>query len=201
MAKKVKEVDPPKRKQYKGITKGFVYFIQEEDHGSIKIGYSTKNPLERLKSIQGNNPRRLHIAGTIETLACQFVEGELHKKFDAYHISGEWFDASLELVEFIRSDDAIKEFLRNIRSGDVVSKPREAFRAHIDTIRRVCESCKIFEAVTKNGCLCKGCLKDWLDKNNHVYKTISNTNPDKRAAIEFEPSPWQENAVRDLEDR
>lgn len=43
---------------YRGMSCSFVYFIGERDGGTLKIGRA-KNPIDRLRSMQTGNPRRL----------------------------------------------------------------------------------------------------------------------------------------------
>lgn len=54
-------------------------------------------------------------------------------------------------------------------------------------------------SVTRDGRFCLKCLRAWLDEDTPLvwYRSRS---ADQRQAREFEPSPWQENAIRFLED-
>lgn len=78
----------------------YIYFIQESGDGCIKIGRS-KDPISRLKAIQGHNPNSLKllkvINGDIEE------EKILHGLFFRERIrsAGEWFVPSEELMKFI----------------------------------------------------------------------------------------------------
>lgn len=80
---------------------GYVYFIQQGDDssGPIKIGWS-HNVSQRLAQLQTANPtplRLLHrISGSFHD------EQALHKKFASYRLNAEWFEASIELLEYIR---------------------------------------------------------------------------------------------------
>lgn len=68
---------------------GYVYFIQAETGGPIKIGYAS-NPQKRLGYLQNGNPARLAIIGLV--LAQPSVERFYHERFAAGRIRGEWFD-------------------------------------------------------------------------------------------------------------
>ena len=48
------------------MSEGFVYFIQEEETGRIKIGFSEKHPKGRLKDFQTGNSNKLNLLGYIE---------------------------------------------------------------------------------------------------------------------------------------
>lgn len=75
-----------------------VYFIQEENDGLIKIGYS-RNPNRRLKSLQTNNPRKLRILKVIDGEMCR--ETYLHHRCSKFNASGEWFHPHPELIDYI----------------------------------------------------------------------------------------------------
>lgn len=70
----------------------FVYAIQEQDTGNIKLGIS-RDPHPRLKQLQTGN------SSTLELLAYRKAEQRfkdehaLHAKAPHYHIRGEWFTA------------------------------------------------------------------------------------------------------------
>lgn len=77
---------------------GWVYFAVRHADRAIKIGYS-KNPSERLKSFHsGSGPCTLvaEMPGNLEH------ETELHRRFAASRIGGEWFRRTDELVALIR---------------------------------------------------------------------------------------------------
>ena len=78
----------------------WIYFILDARNNAIKIGYS-KNPLQRLSELQVGNSTQLRLIKTIE--GGVNVERKLHTKFKDLRISGEWFQASQELMRFIDS--------------------------------------------------------------------------------------------------
>lgn len=83
---------------------GLTYFIQGEDGGPIKIGFTTNHPKERLSELQVGSPVRLCFVG--------FMKGrrelELHRRFAHLRLHGEWFDNDLELCEFILENNAMR---------------------------------------------------------------------------------------------
>lgn len=77
-----------KETKYNKRYKGFIYFIQGEFGGAIKVGFS-KNPEERLKQLQTGYPdtlqRLLLVAGNEQD------ERNFHKEFEKFRLNGEWF--------------------------------------------------------------------------------------------------------------
>ena len=66
----------------------YIYFIQHGDSGPVKIGLS-KTPTERVKKLQTGNPRELILRHVIP--GDRGVENDLHERFKAALIRGEWF--------------------------------------------------------------------------------------------------------------
>ncbi len=77
---------------------GYVYLIAAKGTGSVKIGFSSKLPDNRLRSLQTANPIDLQ-------LLC-FVHGtrrdelRYHAKFDHLRVRGEWFKDGPEIREY-----------------------------------------------------------------------------------------------------
>jgi hypothetical protein len=84
------------------MSDGFVYFIQEEESGNIKIGFSEKHPKGRLKDFQTGNSNKLTLVGYIE--GTYKDESNLHKEFSKERIrkGNEWFESSPRLKERIK---------------------------------------------------------------------------------------------------
>ena len=74
-----------------------VYFIQSVETRAIKIGVSTR-PEKRLKALQTAHGRTLLLLGTTK----KFSEQDLHKRFKEIRSGGEWFQADVELLRFLR---------------------------------------------------------------------------------------------------
>ena len=77
-----------------------VYFIQEENNGLIKIGYSD-NPKDRLRSLQVSSPNKLKIIKVVDGNFDR--ERFIHYKFSKFSVRGEWFSPNSELVEYINN--------------------------------------------------------------------------------------------------
>lgn len=71
----------------------FVYFVQNESTGSIKIGHS-QDPSARLVALQVGNESLLVLLGTLS--GGHVLEGSTQSRFAKSHIRGEWFRADIE---------------------------------------------------------------------------------------------------------
>jgi hypothetical protein len=85
-----------------------IYFLRDPD-GAIKIGKAV-DVKKRIQSLQGGNPRQLTTLLVVQ--APRRLEFELHRRFKASRLQGEWFASSPELLDCIAS----------LRDG-VVSEP------------------------------------------------------------------------------
>lgn len=78
--------------------KSFVYFVQPVNGGPVKIGCS-KMPRARLSSLMAWSPFKLRL---LATAPGDYVsEGQLHRRFEADRLHGEWFRPSPDLMELI----------------------------------------------------------------------------------------------------
>jgi hypothetical protein len=75
-----------------------VYFIQIGDSGPIKIGVSV-DVQKRLQQLQTASPYQLRLLAKL--LGGESKEAELHRRFAAFKMQGEWFSPSQELQDFI----------------------------------------------------------------------------------------------------
>ena len=84
------------------MTEGFIYFIQEEETGRIKIGFSEKHPKGRLQDFQTGNSNKLNLIGYIE--GTYEDETILHQEFSEERIrkDNEWFKSSPRLTAKIK---------------------------------------------------------------------------------------------------
>ena len=96
------------------MSDGFVYFIKMEETGEIKIGFTEKNPKERLKDLQTGNSNKLILLGYID--GTNQDEFNLHQEFSEERKSiGEWFKPSPRL-EF-RIKELLEESLEDKKRG------------------------------------------------------------------------------------
>lgn len=83
-----------------------IYLIICHKTRNCKIGYS-KDPIKRLHQLQTGSPNVLSLYGTIE--GDMNKEKQLHKKFQQYSQSGEWFKYNFDIAkEFIPIDTPYK---------------------------------------------------------------------------------------------
>ena len=79
-----------------------IYFIHSEESNAVKIGRA-KDVEKRLKSLQTAHPHELKIIKKFKLKggkAAQELESSLHQKFDHLRLSGEWFKAEPELLDY-----------------------------------------------------------------------------------------------------
>lgn len=69
---------------------GHTYFIQSVYGGPIKIGSSANSLLSRLKALQTGHPEPLRV---LARMPGAFHEGQLHRRFADWRLTGEWFAA------------------------------------------------------------------------------------------------------------
>lgn len=79
---------------------GVTYFIQGEEGGPIKIGFTKNRPSERLTELQIGSPVKLRFVGFMRGRR----EPELHRQFAHLRLHGEWFDNETELCDFIQEN-------------------------------------------------------------------------------------------------
>ena len=82
--------------------KPVVYFVQAAC-GPIKIGWS-KNLDQRLATLQRYSAEKVTLLATMR--GALLLEQELHERFAAHRLHGEWFSPAEELLYFIR-DNAV----------------------------------------------------------------------------------------------
>lgn len=76
---------------------GGVYFVQGEDGGPVKIGFSRNGAEPRLKALQCGSPVVLKLLAWIP--APQGLERALHAHLSEWREHGEWFEPVPELFE------------------------------------------------------------------------------------------------------
>jgi hypothetical protein len=82
-------------------TDGFVYFITADfPDFPVKIGFTRKENGRRQRYLQISCPYRLVVLGTFP--GRHKDEFELHRRFAAQQLEGEWFSRSPELMEVIK---------------------------------------------------------------------------------------------------
>lgn len=85
------------------LTDTYLYVIQAEDGGPVKIGVS-RNPANRLSQLQSAHHKPLRIVDSFE--GSYATEKRIHERLSEKRLSGEWFEDCPELweaVNFVRS--------------------------------------------------------------------------------------------------
>lgn len=93
--------------KYRREFRGNIYFIQSNNTGPIKIGFSEK-PDKRISGIRGEHPYTITTLLVISHVI-EEDEGKLHSYFKEYNIKGEWFqpEVVLDFIEKIKQDKKI----------------------------------------------------------------------------------------------
>lgn len=67
-----------------------IYFINSDGRADcIKIGYTRRDPQDRLRKLQTATPDQLRLIGAVE--GERYLERMLHKRYQHLRIRGEWF--------------------------------------------------------------------------------------------------------------
>ena len=83
----------------------WVYFIQGDDGGPIKIGRTQQNPQWRVDALQCGYPfGKLRLIWLIRGTG--LLERELHERFKKSRLRGEWFTPSDEVLGFLEQQRA-----------------------------------------------------------------------------------------------
>jgi hypothetical protein len=111
MSKNTRPTKMPKRAQSKQHTTpvrtespGYVYFVRDTTFGFTKISRAHGTLKQSLAALQFGNPDILTIYKAIKCAPqCPAPEMEynLHHKFAAYHIRGEWFEITKSQIDEI----------------------------------------------------------------------------------------------------
>jgi hypothetical protein len=81
-------------------TNTFVYFIVDWQRQVVKIGVS-QSPQKRLAALQTSNPNPLELAAMIP--GGYVPERQLHERYAAHRLNGEWFQLTQEIIDQIES--------------------------------------------------------------------------------------------------
>lgn len=101
MEAKAAERESRKGEQKPRTLAGFVYLLQSAS-GNYKIG-RTKNPDDRLRTFGVKLPFEVEYTCVIATDDMYALEAELHARFDAKWVDGEWFALDEADVQYIKS--------------------------------------------------------------------------------------------------
>lgn len=80
---------------------GYVYLVASPS-GHYKIG-RTRDIHDRMRTFEVKLPFEPRLEHTIKTSDCVALETELHHRFEAKRVNGEWFALSPGDVQYIKS--------------------------------------------------------------------------------------------------
>lgn len=85
----------------RGKTKGWIYVVQMNGDGPVKIGYSNDegSARSRVSQLQTGNPYPLEMIWLSN--GNQGIEAKVHRILSAHRMSGEWFHPSMEVMGFL----------------------------------------------------------------------------------------------------
>lgn len=89
-------VPPPAAPAY--VEDGLIYFLNAKESQRVKIGFAV-NLERRVKELQTGCPEKLTVLRTIPGTRAD--ERNLHKRFAAYRLTGEWFRNAAPLMNYI----------------------------------------------------------------------------------------------------
>lgn len=76
-----------------------IYFIRDGSNGYVKIGYTSVCARVRLAQMQVSTASVLELVGTME--GDLYAEADLHSRYSAQRVRGEWFRPSDDLLVLI----------------------------------------------------------------------------------------------------
>ncbi|HCG8575818.1 GIY-YIG nuclease family protein [Vibrio parahaemolyticus] len=113
-----------------------LYFIIENEdliNQRIKIGIST-DPIKRLKNLQTGNSRRLALMGWINSNNDRELERELHQKYQAQRVIGEWFEINHEIVlDLLKQYSYCSYIALQTNAGELIGCDRHGIPEYEDT--------------------------------------------------------------------
>lgn len=110
---------------------GNVYLIQRGGDGPIKIGATAGDPLRRMATLQTASPETLYLIGCVRG-----SEDDIHQRFRAHHISGEWFVAHEDILSFARLNNVPPRRTNTLSDYTVGVRVSKSLRAELEIERR-----------------------------------------------------------------
>lgn len=110
----------------------WVYFVQQGDRGSIKIGVAD-NIERRIKGLQTGSPHKLNLLARIGCggrKQAYDLENQLHRRFSSYRLEGEWFARQVifsmhklkEKIDWEGEDLSMKSFVNKVEKSKNATK-------------------------------------------------------------------------------
>lgn len=83
---------------------GYVYFLQAEGTGRVKIGRAESTTV-RFDTLRTASPFPLTLLRSVKTADAPGLETSLHRRFAAYRVHGEWFALPIEALTLLLHED------------------------------------------------------------------------------------------------
>jgi hypothetical protein len=96
------------------VNEGYVYFIQADGNGPIKIGFTSEDPARRLNQLQTGNASALKLLGAIKGSHAR--ERQFHAELAEWRLQGEWFESHPTVLAIV--EDAMSA--ETAQKSDVV---------------------------------------------------------------------------------
>lgn len=82
------------------MSEQYVYFIQADENGPIKIGYTADDPKRRLSQLQTGNASTLKLLGAVRGTSAH--ERKFHADLAEWRLQGEWFEPHPTVISTIQ---------------------------------------------------------------------------------------------------
>lgn len=123
-----------------------VYFIQADENGPIKIGFTADDPKRRLSQLQTGNPSMLKLLGSVKGSSAH--EKRFHATLAEWRLQGEWFQSHPTVLAAIEHALASSSTQASHEGGTCL-RCSFCFRCHheLETIliagpaANICEEC------------------------------------------------------------
>lgn len=102
-------------KKYFQKKKGWVYIFKTDDNIYLKIGRTSKHPMERAKSLSSTGVLSTYqVLFSLPVFNQFIVESNIHKRLKKYHISKEFFSVDVKTAIKIIEEECDKE-IKNLK--------------------------------------------------------------------------------------
>jgi hypothetical protein len=173
------------------MSKEFIYFVKMVGIEAIKIGKTSGDSIQtRVDQLKTGAPLGIELIGFFETKESHKKEKQLHQRFAAHRLKGEWFSITENHVKMILKEENINhdEFILRVKNwidngGDkkiieiIISNKNETKEYHKDNFDiEFLDSIQVF-LNTNNGDISRFILKDFhqeLILHNKIFQKVSN---------------------------
>lgn len=105
-----KSVDVPELLKYFEKKAGWVYIAQSQDNNFLKIGRTSKPPLQRAKSLSSTGVFNDYtIAFSLQVFNQFIIEKNIHKALSSFRVGKEFFNTTLSHAISVMEKEVVKE--------------------------------------------------------------------------------------------